>query len=239
MAGQEFLKESRSILAKWDQTYNKIQQAASGNIGSLKIGYTGGHVTQILPPVIRLYHVAAPDVILNVERRNIRNLYKSLYSGDLDIAFIVGSDKEVDPDLFRTIVMQDKLGVALSAGHPLAGRKKLSLSELADEPFVAMARSENHNVFDFFLGLCSDAGFIPNIVYQPTMLETVLLLVESGLGITTLSPLAGTGAYPNIRIIPMDVDHPIYLMAVWEKENKNPAIPTFLETLKKVSAAKD
>jgi DNA-binding transcriptional LysR family regulator len=236
MAGQVFLNESRSILAKWDQTFNKIQQAASGNIGSLKIGYTGGHVSKILPPVIRLFNAKASDIVLDVERRNIRSLLKALYSGGLDVAFIVSNDEKIASDLAYTIIRQDKLGIALSAEHPLAGRKKLSLSELSDEPFVFMARSENYNIFDFFINLCASAGFAPNLVNQPTMLETVLLLVESGIGITTLSPLAGTGDHPNIRIIPLDEDHPIYLFAVWEKENKNPAIPPFLETLKKVSA---
>jgi DNA-binding transcriptional LysR family regulator len=71
------------------------------------------------------------------------------------------------------------------------------------------------------------------------MLETVLLLVESGIGITTLSPLAGTGAHPNIRMVPLDVDYPIYLLSVWEKDNKNPAIPVFLKTLEKVAADQD
>lgn len=236
MAGQVFLNESRSILGKWDQTFNKIRQAASGNIGSLKIGYTGGYVTTILPRVIRLYHHAAPDIILDVERWNIRILLKSLYNGNLDIAFIVSNDREIASDLTSKVVRRDVLSVVLPAGHPMAEREKLSLSDLAGEPFVFMARSENHTIFDFFMHLCADAGFTPNLVNQPAMLETVLLLVESGLGITILSPLAGTGAHPNLRMIPLDGDYPIHLLSVWEKDNKNPAIPIFLETLEKVSA---
>ena len=216
--------------------FNNIRQAASGNIGSLKIGYTGGFVARILPRVLRLYHKAAPDIILDVERRNIRVLLKSLYDGSLDIAFVVSNDKEIASDLSSRVVKQDKLNVAIPADHALAKSQKLSLPDLADEPFVFMARSENHTIFDFFMHLCADAGFTPNLVSQPAMLETVLLLVESGIGITILSPLAETGAHPNLQMVPLDVDYPIHLLSVWEKDNKNPAIPMFLEVLEKVSA---
>lgn len=235
-AGKAFLEESRMILSKWDETFHKIRQAASGSIGTLRIGYTGGFVTRILPPLIQQYRKKAPDITLHVERGNIRVLIKSLLEGELDVAFIVGAekDKEISPDLEWKSIKQDRLSIVLPAQHRLAGKKELTPSQLADESFVFMARSENHTVFDMFIHICTEAGFVPNLVSQPTMLETLLLLVESGLGITILSPLAETGAHPNLRMVPLKGNHPVHLFLVWKKENKNPAIPMFVEALEKM-----
>jgi len=233
-AGQVFLNEARTILAKWDDAFQKIKRTASGDLGDLRIGYSGSFVTRILPPLIRQFRGRNSDINLHVERWNLPILHDALLDGDLDVAFVISHAPELSPDLAWKFIKKEVLSVVLPASHPLAGRKRISLSELTGEAFVFMARSVNHIFFDFFMHLCTDAGFTPNLVSQPAILETVLLLVDAGVGITILSPLADMGTRPNLRMIPLEGDYPVHLFAAWKMDNENSAIPAFIEELEKI-----
>jgi DNA-binding transcriptional LysR family regulator len=159
-------------------------------------------------------------------------LKEALGDGDVDIAFILSSESEPPAGLVWEKVKQDVLTAVFPFDHPLADRSSVSLTELAGEPFVFIARSVNQEFFDFFMRMCAASDFSPNIVEQPVLLETTLVLVEAGFGVTVLSPLADMGTHPNLRFVRLDGDYPMTLAAAWKKNNGNPAIPLFIELLK-------
>ncbi len=74
----------------------------------------------------------------------------------------------------------------MAASHPLAGREGLKLEDLRDEGFVMISREESPRVFDSSIALCRAHGFAPNIIKQMPNVESVLLSVESGVGVTLL-----------------------------------------------------
>lgn len=235
MAGQVFLNEARAMLSKWDEAFQKIKRTATGDLGDLRIGYTGSFVTTILPPLMERFRKKSPDINLHIERWDLQILNEALLDGDLDIAFVIDNDRELSPELSWKRLKEEVLSVVLPARHRLAHRQRIATAELAQEAFIFMPRSVNRTFFDFFMGVCAKAGFTPDLVSQPAILETVLLMVDASFGITILSPLADMGTHPNLRMIPLEENYPVHLFAAWKKDNENPAIPLFLEQLASVS----
>ena len=71
----------------------------------------------------------------------------------------------------------------MPAGHRLAGRARLQLSDLRDEPFIMPSPLEGSATYMSMMQACSHAGFVPNIVQEASQAQTIVALVESGLGV--------------------------------------------------------
>lgn len=235
-AGQILLNESRAILSRWDEAFYKIQQAASGRVGSLRVAYTGSFVKLILPSLARRFRKAHPDIDLHIERLGIHLHNEYLFNGDVDIAFTLSNDADPPPGIAWEHIKSDVLTVVVPPEHRLAERNSISLGELAEEDFIVINRSVNDIFFDRLIRICAAYDFTPNIVEQPLLVETSLLLVEAGFGITVLSPLADMGSNPGLRYIPLEGDYAIHFLAAWKKNNENPAISLFIENLREMKA---
>ena len=56
-------------------------------------------------------------------------------------------------------------------------------------------------------------------------------MVESGLGFSVLDENCISSANAAVQSIPIHRSDPLYLVAVWKKENFNPVIPLFVNLL--------
>ena len=74
--------------------------------------------------------------------------------------------------------------VLLPAGHKLAGRSKVTLTQLAGEPLALLDLPQSR---DYFLGMFAAAGVEPQIRYRSTSVETLRALVGRGLAYTLLN----------------------------------------------------
>ena len=67
--------------------------------------------------------------------------------------------------------------------HALAKAGQVRLEKFAGEDFVMFKRSEAPKLGDAMIQLCAKAGFTPQIVSEPPMIQTVLLAVAAGIGV--------------------------------------------------------
>ncbi|NOU74538.1 hypothetical protein GC098_24600 [Paenibacillus sp. LMG 31458] len=128
-------------------------------------------------------------------------------------------------ETFCLIVNQD---------HPLAKREKVQISELSSDSFVFIDRNESPYVYDYLLALLTNNGISPNIVSQPERIDTVLLLVEAGVGITVMPKHLIVYENPALRFLEIEggnEDITIDIVATWKKTNLNPTISLFLKEL--------
>jgi DNA-binding transcriptional LysR family regulator len=114
----------------------------------------------------------------------------------------------------------------MNVNHPLANEKSLKLKDVKDEPFVMISRDESPKGFDGIISLCKKHGFRPNIVKQLPNVESLMLCVEMGLGITLLDSNIRLHDNDNFRVFKVEGDYIDVIMA-WKKENMNPSIPLF------------
>jgi DNA-binding transcriptional LysR family regulator len=87
----------------------------------------------------------------------------------------------------------------LPAGHPLAGRKSVSLKELAAEPFILLDEGEHSVPLEAF----SAAGLRPRIEYRVFDDYSILAMVRQGLGVSLLYRLVLTGYDDRLAVRPL------------------------------------
>ena len=181
-AGEELLRSAHDLIARRDGIVDRVRRTASGDAGTLRIGFGASSAIGILPAIVRQIREQLPDVALHLDDRDGVDVAAAIRTGTLDVAIVrapfTASNLVIQP------IHSEPFVAVLPAGHALAGRKAVTPRELALSPFILFPRVASPGLHDTIIGLCIADGFSPVIVQEANAWLTVVGLVESGLGIT-------------------------------------------------------
>ncbi|NIK55853.1 LysR family transcriptional regulator [Kribbella shirazensis] len=136
------------------------------------------------------------------------------------------------PGLSSRVVAEDALVAALPAGHRLTRRKRLRLTDLADEPFVFYSRPSGPAVYDTIVGFCRAAGFTPRIEQEAADVQTIVSLVAAGLGVSLLIGPTPPSNPDAVVYRELSDDLPPWQLSVaWSPDNRSPVLARFLDLL--------
>lgn len=181
-AGRAFLDHVRAIPPQAERAVRAARRAARGEIGSLRVGYTGSAPFHwIVTAAIRSFKRAYPDVDLSLEESNTARLIAGLRESLLDAAFLRSEDLGGD-DLQLHPLSREPVVVALPASHPVAKSSRVDLRRLRDEPLILSPRGVGQTFFDTVITTCREAGFEPLLGQPAPQLVSVVNLVAAGLG---------------------------------------------------------
>ena len=77
--------------------------------------------------------------------------------------------------------MSEELFLIVPAAHRLAGKERVNLSEVADDPFIFF--KPQTALHDLIENLCNEAGFLPRKIFEGYEERTVSDLVGANLGV--------------------------------------------------------
>jgi DNA-binding transcriptional LysR family regulator len=77
----------------------------------------------------------------------------------------------------------DTMVVALPERSALARKRGLRLRDLAEEPFILYSASAALNLRTQVVSACQSCGFTPRVVQEAVQVQTLLGLVQSGMGV--------------------------------------------------------
>ena len=236
-AGKVFLKEAREILSKMDAALIRTREASTGLEGELRLGYTKGYEHSDLPKYLRLFHREYPNVLISCYRCDTDMLAAGLLSGDYDVIFTWDSTNLREEEKLKLQVVEHvPLRVALYANHPLAGRKELTRKDLRQENILFMSPSGTGESFGdaAYMRLYQQAGYQPNILLRSNDMESILMLVAAGEGISIVPEYShpwniGT---ENVVFVPLSGEGETEeILIAWRKQEDNPAVRHFIEKL--------
>jgi len=181
-AGRAFIEHVRAIPPQAERAVRAARRAARGEIGSLRVGYTGSApFNPIVTAAIRSFKRAYPDVDLSLEESNTARLIAGLRESLLDAVFLRSEDLGGD-DLQLHPLSVEPVVVALPAGHPLAKSSRVELRQLRDEPLILPPRGVGQTFFDTVIAACREVGFEPLLGQPAPQMVSVVNLVAAGLG---------------------------------------------------------
>src|ERR1700747_3499378 len=190
-AGEIFPREALETLRRNEAAVRLTKRASVGEVGRLRIGFYGSAVSAFLPRLMREYHRRFPDVELTLlELTNTQQL-EAFDQGELDIGFCRPLPAERRRKFPEELVYTDYLFLVLPSG-PLARNLTrdgtLHIKRLSAERFVLLQRQAAQQLYDEKLAFCRRVGnFSPQVVNEPDRTSTVLLLVESGIGVSLVA----------------------------------------------------
>ncbi|MBP2649208.1 MAG: transcriptional regulator AlsR family [Firmicutes bacterium] len=235
--GELLLKESYALLARYEETLQKIHMAASGLEGSVKIGFLDAAVKAFLAPFATQFTKTNPKIQLQLfSFEFVSNLTEALRRNEIDVGFTITIGSSHSTELSYKTVYNDVFSAVMHCDHPLAKNSVIDVADLANEPFIQISREQNPEGFHRTLAICKARGFVPNIVRETPRMDAVLLMVEMGLGISIMPRHTKVYASPAIRYIDLkgdDCNHDVVL--AWKTNNSNPALLPLLKEYENVS----
>ncbi|HEY3423860.1 MAG TPA: LysR family transcriptional regulator [Negativicutes bacterium] len=231
-AGKVFLVEACAVIARSEEAIEKARLVASGKGGTLKIGFLAAAVVNNLPDWLKSFRHDYPNVTLSVNQVHSWPLTDHLLTGKLDIGFMRSFSTKKIPQITCRMLYQEQICLAVHCDNALASQTSIDLSALANEHFVCLNRQGAPGLFDLAVQLCTNRGFSPRIVNQAQHVETVLIMVDAGIGVAIMPRSYQTFAKPSTHFIDIEGDDTLIdLVVAWNKENSNLSLPLFLETL--------
>ena len=180
-AGERFLDRARQILASVDDAVDEATRVADGLLGTLAIGFTGSATYDMLPSLARALRVELPGIELDLRGELLTPVQAAaLLDGTLDLAFLrppVGS-----PGLDVRVLRREPLIAVLPESHALAGRMRVKLADLRDEPFITYPSHHRSVVHEAVLDACEQSGFVPSLAHEVGETSTLVSFVAAGLG---------------------------------------------------------
>jgi DNA-binding transcriptional LysR family regulator len=180
--GAAILEDAHRAAFHAEQLRLSTLAAVKGGRGALSVGFVGSATYTLLPRCLPLFRRQYPDVALELREGTTSQILKDVQAGTLDIGLVrypVLEDFAVNLEVAET----DVLSAVLHADSRLARRRRLAISDLAGEPFVMYAARAAANLRSQVMLLCQTAGFTPQVVQEAVQVQTVISLVESGLGV--------------------------------------------------------
>ncbi|HEY9640957.1 MAG TPA: LysR family transcriptional regulator [Coleofasciculaceae cyanobacterium] len=233
--GELFLAEARQTLVQAERSIQTAQRAHQGELGRLVIGFASSLAYSIFPEILRAFREQFPDVDLVLHELNTSLQIEGIDDRSLDLGFVHLPIKEDHLKLLT--VLEEPLVAAIPETHPLAIHPQISLASLASERFILFPRYVACGFHDQILQSCQQSGFMPNVIQEAKLMQTIVCLVAAGMGVAlvpaSLQNLQRTGVvYRTLKeAIPT-----LKTALVWRPENVSPVLREFIKVVQPIAA---
>lgn len=220
-AGASFVAGARECLALVDRTKAETAAATGRVSGVARLGVIPTLTVLDLPAALRRLHDRHPDVRVEVTTVASDDALRRLADGGLDVAVLGLVDEPRETGGVETrVVVRDRHVAVVAPDHRLAGRRRIDLERLAQEPFVdfpvtSPGRTQSERAY-------AEAGTRRDVPFETGSRELMLDLVRSGHAVALL-PSRTVGATDNVTTIPVTRGPRRVELLAWTAFNPTPA----------------
>lgn len=225
-AGDAFLVQARASLDAAERAVADAAAAAGQVRGILTVGVIPTVTAIDVPAVLGAFRDAHPAVRIRLRGGGSDEFIAAIAAGGMDVAVLGLPDTMPPTGVESRVLARERLVAVVSAAHPLAGRRRLRLADLADETFVDFPEGTPGRV-------PSDLAFQAaelrrDVAFEATTTDLILGLVRRGLVVALLSP-AVVPAGDGLRTIPVTGGPTRVEYLAWSGFNPSPAARAFLD----------
>lgn len=229
-AGKAFYEKAQSILQQAGQAVTEARQVARGEAGTIRIGFVSTAAIRVLPDVVKKLQAQEPSADVEWSELAAGEQIDGLYREQLDIGFV---HAKLSRDVLKTMVVaRDRLVAAVPASCQLAGCRRVDLKELASWPAIMPAGHSTSGFFEQVRLAYQMAGVRPERVHYTRLLQTGLLLVAAGVGVSLVPESFQSIHVRGVVYKSLKVEPPLCeLVAAWRRDNASPLLRRFLKCL--------
>ncbi len=228
-AGRAFLIEARAVLQRAEEAVKAARAIATGATGELHVGYAPSLTARILPQTLRAFQAESPNIRVRLHDFSTEEMLTGLREGKLQIAFVV----RLTPNLLRGLrfeeLARDPMCLAVAPKHPLAGRRSVTLTEVAKEPLITYSRKDYPDAHENLTAMFAAIKSKPRIVEEHDSVSSLIAAVEAGNGVTIAPESLTCTAGPRLKLISFSPAlAPLVIGAAWADSGLTAAAEQFL-----------
>jgi len=204
--------------------------------GILRLGTTKTYARYFMAFLISSFHEAYPHIKIYLDEGSSLDMANSLLDFRNELAII--AKIEENPDIYFIPFSQEEMLVILSPNHKLAGKKTLSIRDLAREPIIM--KEKGSGTRKLVSKLFAKKDLTPNILMETGNTEFIKQLVQRGDGISFLVKAAVTTELKDKKLATVPLDgQKIFLdvsIAYFKDQHLSPPAQAFFDILRKLGA---
>jgi DNA-binding transcriptional LysR family regulator len=204
--GHSILQDARRLVRHAEQLRETALSVTQGTSGTLRVAFVGSATYSLLPRALPVFRARFPDVSLELREGTTSEILGQIRHGSLDLGLVRYPVFEAHAARL-TVIQRDELVAVLPEESPLRGRKRLTLANLKEQPFVLYSSAAAANLRGQVLLACQAAGFVPKVIQEAVQVQTIISLVESGMGVALVPQQAARHAPEGVifrRFTPRD-----------------------------------
>ena len=220
-------------MKKAEQDFTHVLESARLANSQPKQALHIGFVKSEMPPraaaeALKNLRTSRPEMQLSIKHFRSRDIVEQLEEHTMDVALMIGSAVYGKPRLVSKKLATFRRCIAVSIGHPLAFREKVSLAELRQDVFISVVPENSPTYSQMIRRVCDTVGFAPKIL-EAEDTDQQIEWIESGRGVGLVVENHVERRNPLISFVSLEEDFPVDMVCAWDRLNTNPHIPGFIE----------
>ncbi|MES2150648.1 MAG: LysR family transcriptional regulator [Pseudomonadota bacterium] len=235
VAGAVLLPEARRLLAQAAELPELVRRAASGAAGRLALAFVSSADYSVLPPLLRSYSAAYPQVQIALQEATSDVQIDELLHARIDAGFLIPPlPDKARLELDYVKVLSEPLVLAAPSGlDALRGTGPVWLRDLPALPLIVFPRPIAPALHDAILACFRAAGVTPEIGQQAIQMQTIVSLVSAGMGLALVPQSVSNLMRPGVEYRALrDPTPQVETGLAWRRDNNSPVLRGFLQHLR-------
>lgn len=234
-AGQALLGVAQEMVKISQEAQQVVRTAVSGETGEVRIGFAGASTNMTVGSLARELRKAHPGLRQEFHSSQFSHVgLERILDNTLDLA--IGRWDFIPPEVDSYVMAIEQVLVALPSSHPLVGQQSLSMSQLAQEQWIALPGGFSAALQNRLNTLSMAAGFAPRIVQNAPDTLTQLVLVSTEMGCAlTVDSVRTNITIPGVEYLPLrDAETQLEVRLIWRRNDTNAALHNVIALAKQV-----
>jgi DNA-binding transcriptional LysR family regulator len=231
-AGRVFLLEARRILRLTESAALTARRTASGEAGTITLGFTAASGYSFLPSLISTCASRLPNVNVSLKEMVSAEQTEAILTGRIDVGLLRPPIERAE--FSKILILTEPLVAALPSGDSRLQKATLTLSDFDQLPLIMYASEGASYFHDMLAGLFDAHRVLPVYVQFLSQIHSVLALVHSGMGAALVPEAATNLHFDGVHFRPVSTmpRHPVELYLVWRSDADNPALEPLLDLVR-------
>ncbi|MBP0484374.1 LysR family transcriptional regulator [Sagittula salina] len=232
--GAAFLPQVRAALEGLDALPGVAQRLLSGQSGELALSFVSTADYSVLPPLVRQFRQAWPQVDLALTEATSDWQLMQLAAGQGQAGLIIPPPGESLPaGLAYRCLLREPLVAAVPEVWAQEGRLTsetgLTPADVIASPLVVFPRQAAPAFHDLVMGYFARAGGTVDVVQRAIQMQTIVSLVSAGLGIALVPASLRHLARSGVRYLDLTDPPMLETGVVWRRDDDSPTLRNFLQ----------
>lgn len=229
-AGEILYREGQKLIKKIESIEGAVRNAGLGLAGKMTIAsidFYSENLINSYSEFCRKY----PDIIVALYHKDVAEIWNQVNTGETDVGIGFSYSMPDDMEEFEMRVLtRERFCLVAPKDHPLANRSTIKMSEVSDKNYISLSVAN----YDFIKKLDEQSRFAQTdngFTVVPSV-ESLFLKVRSGSGISMVPyPIAQKYGEGCAIIDVEDMESTFDVVILWRKDNLNPSLPMFVDTI--------
>ncbi|NYT23864.1 LysR family transcriptional regulator [Alcaligenaceae bacterium] len=224
--GELLMISARKAIAELDAAFERIQRVADLHQGNLSFACVPTIAGALLPPILTRFSRDFPGIMIKVREMSQPDLLTAIRKREVD--FGIGLRPDAPTEFEYQPLFDDDYVAVFPADHKLAGKRAISFRELSKIRLMAFNAS---HVRAYLLEAAQKDRLSLDLSYEFTHVNTVIAMIEAGLGVGILPAIAvprGASTIKALRIVRPSLKRSIAIVKI-RGHSLSPAAMRFID----------